>query len=95
MNESAIFNIYTSEHHRHSIPSISPTATVFSGTTTKISTVAAAPPPRNKLRTQLKCIEIQLSGSYLELGSTEVCWQRGFSDLSSIQFSKPIFAEMS
>lgn len=60
----------------------------------QISTVAAAP-PRNKLRTQLKCIEIQLSGSYLELGSTEVCWQRGFSDLSSIQFSKPIFAEMS
>lgn len=59
----------------------------------QISTVAAA--PRNKLRTQLKCIEIQLSGSYLELGSTEVCWQRGFSDLSSIQFSKPIFAEMS
>lgn len=61
----------------------------------QISTVAAAPPPRKKLRTQLKCIEIQLSGSYLELGSTEVCWQRGFSDLSSIQFSKPIFAEMS
>lgn len=62
----------------------------------QISTVAAAPPPpRNKLRTQLKCIEIQLSGSYLELGSTEVCWQRRFSDLSSIQFSKPIFAEMS